>query len=229
MVNALVRQLLACPEVGQVILTRNIQEPTRFVEDVKVSVIDNPAPNGFGANHNAAFRLCRMPCYCVMNPDIELQGNPFPRLLECLGESGAVVAPLIVAPSGQVEDSARRFPTFLALFRKALGGCDGRYEIRPGQEPVTVDWVAGMFMVFGSEDFARLGGFDERYFLYYEDVDICARAWRAGINVMVCPAVSAVHDARRQSRKSLRHLRWHLASMWRYLCQSWRTGSVPRS
>ncbi|HTY02771.1 MAG TPA: glycosyltransferase, partial [Rhodocyclaceae bacterium] len=218
MVTRLVGQLLACPEVAQIIVTRNVPEPTRFVGEGKVDVVENLLPKGFGANHNAAFRRCRAPFYCVLNPDIELQGNPFPDLLAQAGRTGgAVTAPLIVAPDGTVEDSARRFPTLLTLARKALGGPDGRYFIDSGQQTQAVDWVAGMFMLFASSDYAKLGGFDERYFLYYEDVDLCARAWRAGMRVVVVPAVSAVHDARRDSHRSFRHMRWHLASMLRFL------------
>lgn len=218
MVTALVDQLRRCPEVGQIIVTRNIPEPMGLVSDETVSIVENAAPKGFGANHNAAFRLCQRPYYCVLNPDIELQGNPFPDLLECSGgKSGIVTAPLIVAPSGQVEDSVRRFPGLMSLFTKVLGGPDGRYAIRPYQEPLAVDWVAGMFMLFASEDYANLKGFDERYFLYYEDVDICARAWRTGFVVKVVPSASAIHDARRDSHKHFRHMSWHLVSMLRFL------------
>lgn len=228
MVDALVRQLQACPEVGQVILTHNIPESRETVADGMILVIENETPKGFGANHNAAFRQCRMPFYCVLNPDIELPRNPFPSLLACLGERGRIVAPLVVAPGGQAEDSARRFPTVSSLARKALGGDDGRYRIAAGQEPLSVDWVAGMFMLLRADDFAKLSGFDERFFLYYEDVDLCARAWRTGMKVTVCPSAEAIHDARRQSRKNLRHLRWHLASMGRYLWRSWRAGDARR-
>ncbi len=217
MVSALIEQLRNCPEVGQVIVTQNVPEEIRFAPDDLVGVIENPSPKGFGANHNAAFRACRMPIYCVLNPDIQLIGNPFPSLLQSLVEGRReIIAPLIVSPSGGVEDSARHFPTMSGLLKKAVGHNDGRYPMVSGQALIFPDWVAGMFMLFRTTDYARLGGFDERYFLYYEDVDICARAWRDGMKVVLCPSVSAIHDARRQSRKSLRHLRWHLASMARY-------------
>lgn len=218
MVNRLVEQIAACPEVGQIILTRNIPEATPLPSGYPCDVIENAAPKGFGANHNAAFRLCRQPYYCVLNPDIELIGNPFPGLIEhAVHQAGVVVAPLILAPDGGVEDSARRFPTVVSLARKVLGGHDGRYRLVRDEPPRDVDWAAGMFLLFSSSNYQRLGGFDERYFLYYEDVDICARAWRSGMKVTVVPSVSAIHDARRDSHRSLRHMRWHLASMLRFL------------
>jgi GT2 family glycosyltransferase len=220
MVDRLVSQLRNCPTVTRIVLTHNIPENSGTNADGLVEIIDNTVPKGFGANHNAAFIRCREPFYCVLNPDIELNDDLFPALLQCLDDSAvALAAPLILTPSGEMEDSARYFPTLWSLLRKALGGPDGRYAIESGQPVVFPDWVAGMFMLFRSSVFARLGGFDEGYFLYYEDVDICDRAGRAGMKVALCPSVTAIHDARRDSHRNLRHLRWHLASMARYLCK----------
>jgi GT2 family glycosyltransferase len=73
-----------------------------------------------------------------------------------------------------------------------------------------------MFMLFTRETFEAVGGFDERYYLYYEDVDICARLRMAGKEVVLCPTVQVIHDAQRQSHTSPRHLAWHLASMLRF-------------
>jgi GT2 family glycosyltransferase len=73
-----------------------------------------------------------------------------------------------------------------------------------------------MFMLFRSAAFRKVGGFDERYFLYYEDVDLCARLRRAGYDIRVEAAVRVVHDARRDSRRSVRYMAWHLSSILRY-------------
>jgi hypothetical protein len=100
--------------------------------------------------------------------------------------------------------------------RKALGPVP-KLDYEMSTAPMSPDWVAGMFMLFRREVFAEMSGFDERYFLYYEDVDLCRRLRRRGYDVRLVPTVTAVHDARRESRRSLRHLRWHLASMARFL------------
>lgn len=155
--------------------------------------------------------------FCVLNPDIEFKDNPFPVLLNCLRNTGAgVVAPAILDVQGMLADSARYFPTPAGLFRKALGRGDGRYQYGLNDAPCSVDWVAGMFMLFSARAFERLHGFDERYYLYYEDVDICARAHLLQEPVVLCPESVAVHDARRSSRKSFRFMSWHLRSMARY-------------
>jgi GT2 family glycosyltransferase len=227
MAERLVESLLKyCPEVTEIFVTRNIPELLAIVPCDRVILIDNIFPKGFAENHNAAFRLCGQPFFCPLNPDIELTENPFPGLLLAMNRTGAeLVAPIVRKPGGSIDDSVRSFPTLFSLARKAFGGDDGRYLVVDGQAEFHPEWVAGMFMLFNSPAFARLGGFDERFFLYYEDVDICARAWKQGMKITACPKVSVIHDARRDSHRNPVHLCWHLASMARYFWKHW--GRLP--
>jgi GT2 family glycosyltransferase len=71
-------------------------------------------------------------------------------------------------------------------------------------------------MLFRSSAYAKIAGFDERYFMYVEDVDVCTRLWKAGLKVMVCPSAVVIHEARHASRRSWAHLRWHITSLLRY-------------
>lgn len=209
----------------EVILTRNIPERLPFSPGdfpFAVTVVENASPKGFGANHNAAFQLASGDWFCVLNPDIRMPANPFPVLLdEIERQQAAVAAPAVLSPAGQVEDSIRRFPTPLSLGGKMLGRGDGRYSFAVGDETFAADWVGGMFMLFRSADFRRVGGFDEGFFLYYEDVDICTRLWKAGRRVLACPQAQVVHDARRASRRNFRYMRWHVGSMARYFGKHW--------
>jgi hypothetical protein len=117
---------------------------------------------------------------------------------------------------GKPEDSARRFPTFSSLLKKAFAGQPGpEYPSDQGAQPV--DWIAGMCMALRSAAFAQMGGFDERYFLYYEDVDLCRRLHAAGYAVMYEPRASVIHHARRTSRRHPRYMAIHAASALRYL------------
>src|SRR5574343_1555263 len=121
MVAALIRQLILCPEVSQIIVTRNLPETVAYPEHSTICVIENAEPEGFAANHNAAFERVRPPYFCVVNPDIELVGNPFPGLLKSLaGSDAALVAPLVLGGDGQPEDYARRFPNLRQLVAKAF-------------------------------------------------------------------------------------------------------------
>jgi len=217
MVERLVENVLRFHEVGLVLVTLNLPETLHLPVDGRIRVIANPKPKGFGANHNAAFEHCDRPFFCPLNPDIRLPSDPFPRLVVALQRSGsALVAPLVRSPSGSIEDSIRHFPTLLSLSRKAFGRGDGRYVISDDERELYPDWVAGMFMLFRSDCFAELKGFDERFFLYYEDVDICVRAWQQSMKILACTDVSVIHEARRASRRDARHMWWHFNSLSRY-------------
>ena len=217
MVDRLISRLLGFHDVASVILTLNIPEETAFCGNEKVRLIENVSPKGFGANHNNAFHYSHAPYFCVLNPDVEFSEDPFPELLRLKRATAAeIIAPMILNPEGKLEDSVRYFPTVASLARRLLGHGGGCYPISPGQAPFSPDWVAGMFMLFSAAGFSRLEGFDERYFLYCEDIDICRRAHEASLSVVVCPTISVIHDARRDSHKNLRHLRWHLMSMMYY-------------
>jgi hypothetical protein len=220
---------IAChaPDID-VILTCNIPDSNDLgvAEFERFQRIDNPERKGFGANHNAAFLRCSVPFYCVANPDVRFLHDPIPELLACMSDSRVgLVIPRVVDPMGNCEDSVRYFPTLARLAAKALRLDDGRYPVE-GRAPVEVDWAAGMFMLFRAEAFREIGGFDESFFLYYEDVDVCARLWKAGWKVVQHPGVSVVHAAQRASRTKVRYLKWHIASMVRYFWKHW--GRLPQ-
>lgn len=223
--GTLVKNLLTdlntyCATQIEVILTVNIEESLPFSErefDFPLRVVRNAITKGFGANHNAAFRQTETAFFCVLNPDIRLESDPFSVLLGTLSNAGiGVVAPRILSPGGEVEDSARRFPTPVYILKKALG-ITRKLDYEIGDAPIRPEWVAGMFMLFRSETYRELGGFDEQYFLYYEDVDLCLRLRHAGYEVALMPQVSAIHDARRRSHRNLRYLRIHTTSLLRFL------------
>lgn len=212
----------------EVILTLNLPEDERFIEPfiepqgvMPLRIIRNTVPKGFGANHNAAFKHCRCPHFVVVNPDIQTGELRLGPLIETLRGKQRVAAcgPAVLSTSGQVEDSARRFPSLGRLLRRVVLR-QRRPEYNWTDMPIEVDWLAGMFVVFDRDAFEAVGGFDERYFMYFEDADICRRLVQAGWRVRFDPRTSVIHDAQRASHKSLRHLRWHLHSAIRFLLSS---------
>lgn len=216
-----------CPDIDLVV-TSNVAEVSEldFSKWPRVKHIRNPAPRGFGANHNAAFKHCSAKYFCVANPDICIYSNPFPGLIAAMQDPMVgVVAPRVLNASGRTEDSARFFPTPLGIFRRVLAIQDGRYPVE-GVKPLEADWAAGMFLLFRAEAFDHLGGFDENFFLYFEDVDVCTRLWKKGWKVMIHPGVSVVHLARRASRGNFRYFLWHVSSMLRYFLK--HCGRLPR-
>jgi N-acetylglucosaminyl-diphospho-decaprenol L-rhamnosyltransferase len=226
--NALVNQLLGdvqrfCAGRVALVLTQNVPDPVAFATgnlESPVEIIVNPERKGFGANHNAAFSRCQTPYFCVCNPDIRLPSDPFPALLRALeGPRMAVAGPLVRGPDGRIEDSVRRFPTATTLLKKLLSETR-RPDYPTDRGPLEVDWLAGMFMLFRSDAYRAIGGFDEAYFLYYEDVDICHRLHASRNAVVFEPRAEVVHDARRSSRRDPRLALRHLRSLLRFLRRS---------
>lgn len=203
----------------EVLITVNIPEDEGPFEDLPYPsrIIRNAVPKGFGANHNAAFEQSKGQFFVVVNPDIRLPSLNVQKLIEPMRDPKVgAVAPVVFNGHGRVEDNVRRFPTILSLARRILFQkrvTDYVWE----EQPIDVDWSAGMFMVFRRESYEAVNGFDhQRYFMYLEDVDICRRLNKQGWRIVLHPKVNVIHDAQRASRRSFKHMRWHLTSAFRY-------------
>lgn len=227
MIPALVDQLLAFPQVKKIILTLNTPESIHVPSDSRLVCISNKEPKGFGENHNAAFEYCTTPYFCVLNPDISFLENPFPALLEDFSNpSVGLVAPIIKSLDGKIEDSVRHFITPFSLMRRYLSNDDGSYPVVEGGRSFYPEWVAGMFMLFKASTYKEIGGFDEGYYLYVEDVDICTRVWLSGNKVLANPMIAVIHDAQRASRANWRFMRWHISGLFRYFVKY--LGRLPK-
>jgi GT2 family glycosyltransferase len=217
MAQHLVSSLLLFPEIEQIIVTLNIPEDFPSFSSDRVILKKNIQPKGFGANHNAAFSLSQSDTFCVLNPDIIFEVNPFPILLNVLNDySVGVVAPLVLSADGYPEDSMRYFITPLTMAKRIMRLNSGYYSIKNCENDFFPDWVAGMFMLFQANTYEKVGGFDESYFMYCEDADICTRIWKTGYRVVGCLSTRVFHNAQRASHRSFKHLLWHLRSMARY-------------
>ncbi len=209
----------------EVVLTLNIsgdEQVDSTAYSFAIRIVRNAEPKGFGANHNAAFGVARGEFFCVINPDVRLTDDPFATLIAASATDGiGVVGPRVVSPAGAIEDSGRVFPSAGRLLRKLWTRGIRRQPAQPdytiGDVPIEPDWIGGMCMLFRSQQFESIGGFDERYFLYYEDVDLCWRLRRRGWRVLLQPSATVVHGARRSSWTNRRYMRWHLTSMGRFL------------
>lgn len=208
----------------EVILTLNLPETLEI--DCRqlpfpVTLIRNSIPKGFAENHNAAFAVSHGQYFVVLNPDIRLLDDPFGALLSLLqANPRAICAPLIVNAGGVVEDSARHFPTPAFLAAKLIGKLLRRRltsDFIAVEDAISMpDWVAGMFIAVPRDVYRGLHGLDERYRLYYEDVDFCARARLAGCKILVSGHAKVIHEAQRDSHRNLRYLGWHLRSALRF-------------
>ena len=203
----------------EVIVTLNVPEDESWLEQVfnfPLKIIRNESPKGFGTNHNSAHNASQGQYFAVVNPDIRLFDFQISPLINCLANYGAgVCGPVVYGPEGALQDSARCFPSFgRLLLRKLFRQSSPDYLI--SSEVQQVDWLAGMFLLFPSDIYRAIRGFDESYFMYMEDVEICRLLQQRGFHVVWVTSVHVVHDAARASRRSRQHMKWHLTSMLRY-------------
>lgn len=208
-VHALLAALarLRSPAVAKVVLTLNVPEPEPawqaeplpFVLDI----VRNAQPRGFGANHNRALAGVADGFVCVLNPDVVLQEDPFEPLVQALqGHPAGCAYPVQVDAAGRVQDSEREIPSPLALLRRRL----------LKQPEHRVDWVNAACLLMPAAVWHGLGGFDERYFMYCEDVDFCLRLRLQGGRLLRAP-VAITHAGQRASGRRLNHLAWHIRSL----------------
>ncbi len=166
---------------------------------------------GFAAAVNRAARETVAPCLLLVNPDTLLEPAVVDTLvawLETHPETG-LVGPRVVNDDGTVQASARRFPGPSAaiagrstwLSRRFPGNWLTRRNLvaRDATGPVTVDWLAGSCLMVRRDLFERLGGFDEAFFLYWEDADLCRRAAALGFSCTYLPTVSVRHAGGRSA------------------------------
>lgn len=223
LVQRLLLQLaqLSAAHIARVVLTHNIPEPAPSPPPggwpFALERVCNAAPRGFGANHNHALRGAQEAFVCVLNPDVELLAaqEPFAALVRAASAPGVGCAyALQLDAAGQVQDCERALPSPLALWRRRVLGRRER----------AVDWVNAACMVLPRPVWQDLGGFDESYFMYCEDVDLCLRLRLDGLRLHRAQA-RVVHAGQRASGRRWRHLAWHVRSLLRL----WRSAVYRRA
>lgn len=210
--------------VDYVVVTHNIPQPSWSCPAALADccrIIENPLPKGFGANHNAAFLECDTDWFAVVNPDIRLSGDVLTRLIARATPDDAILAPALIDPLAGRPTPNRGLLTPWEILRRRMPGW------LPPYDPA---WLPGAFLLIRSETFRRVGGFDERFYLYAEDVDLCARVRLAGGRLHYMPDVQVSHAAQRSSHIHWRYLRWHVQSLLRLWCSQsfWRYRSLLR-
>ena len=221
-----VRQLLQslhrfeCADQCQIIITDNLGENVPEIDEPdwqSLTIIRNNKPLGFARNHNQAFQLATGEYFCVLNPDVVFDQKVFETLMALIqSEKADIVAPLIVDSKGVHQDSFRNFPTPFEIIRRRFPGYRYIPPFVDSSGLAYPEWIAGIFMFMESETYRKIKGFNEKYRLYFEDVELCARAQLAGLKLVVDTNVYVRHDADRASRKKLIYLLWHIQSAIRF-------------
>jgi len=234
---------LTAEGVGEIVVVDNASVDTSMVELAKAwpkaKRIFSTRNLGYGAGVNLGARSTTAPYLLVCNPDVVASPGAVGKLTALLDASPEVglVGPMLREPSGVVYPSGREFPGmgeaighgFLGLF---WGGnpWTRRYR-RIGQDQHRAreaDWVSGAFFLVRRNVFDDVGGFDEGYFMYMEDVDLCWRLRQAGWVIFYEPSAEVVHEqGRSASQHPYRMLVAHHRSMWRFARQTAQSHERP--
>ena len=211
------------PQVDELVVVANL--PLRLDLPGSAKLIENEQPVGFSANVNRAVRETSAEFVVIANPDTE----PAPDAVKTLREFAAarprcgIAGPQLRYPDGTWQPSRRRFPTVtgtlvrrtpLRYLRRPVEHQTDHYLLdeRP-TEPVEADWMLGAFLLLRREMLEELGGFDEGFRLYGEDIELCYRAAKAGWERWYVPAAVVTHryaaliDRKLLTRRTLWHWR----------------------
>lgn len=214
------------------------QELRNWPRDDCFSLSYSPLPDnrGFGHGHNSAIARVDSQFHLVLNPDVELQSDALRAGLARLMQGAEIVlaCPRVSGRSGEQEFLCKRYPSVLVLllrgfapvfaqrlFRRRMAS----YEMRDacsGDRPVDVSIASGCFMLLRTAAVQAVGGFDDAFFLYFEDFDLSLRLGRQG-RLVFDPAIAIVHHGGYAASKGRHHLRYFIQSGLRFFNRhGWR-------
>jgi GT2 family glycosyltransferase len=177
-----------------------------------VRLIERSTNEGFATGVNLGVRQTRAPFILLLNPDCVVDEQRLHELIAFAQQHphAAIVGPRILNADGSVQGSARRFPGLTTAFAGRSSWLTRRFPNNPlsrrnlpaldAQEtPLDVDWVSGACMLVRREALDQVGGMDERFFLYWEDADLCRRLTDVGWRIVYFPGATIVHAGGRSS------------------------------
>lgn len=183
---------------------------------------------GFGANNNYIYNYAKNylsmsddDLFIVLNPDVIIESSAIDNLSYTMFYNGLKLCAVNLFRDydfSSYDNSIRRFPSLLDfissfLFKKNNSVLDKSHIV----EQSIVDWAAGSFLAFKASHYKSLMGFDESYFMYCEDIDICYRSKANGVPLIYLPYIKAVHLAMHNNRRIFsKHFYWHLRSVVRF-------------
>ena len=232
--------------VGIVIVDNNSEDGVEELADLfpNTTVLKKEKNLGFGAAHNLAFKAMEAEYYFVLNPDTEFfgEGSSLKKMYDYMQSHPkiGILGPKIIYPDGGLQYSCYRFPVFLQpFFRRTSFGKNGYgkklndkflmkdFDHNSGRP---VDWLMGSAMFMRAKALEQVGGFDERFWMYAEDSDLCRRMWEKNWGIYYFPEVTIKHTHGRASSKvpgiiwpmiKNKYARTHIISWFKYFWK-WR-------
>lgn len=161
-----------------------------------VRVIRNDRNEGFGRANNRAVRESRSDLLLFLNTDVVLREGAIELLMEEMRAhpDTGIVGPALITPAGSFQASfGGRTSFFAELAKRGILNRARTQALRKDRSRREVRWVSGAFLLARRKAFLEAGGFDEEFFLYFEDIDLCERALGKGWRVVLLPAAVSLH------------------------------------
>lgn len=170
-----------------------------------VRLICKDANLGFAKANNLGIAQSRGKYLALVNSDVEVLPDCLTRLVDYCErrQDVGVAGPFVLGGDGKMQRSCRGFPTLWNMFCRALAldvmfpkvklFCGYMLWHWPQQEEAEVDILSGCFWLIRRDAYDKVGGLDEAFFMYAEDMDWCLRFWRAGWKLMLVPEAKAIH------------------------------------
>ncbi len=193
-----------------------------------VNLIVNSHIYGFSKNNNIGFENSVGGVIAIINPDIIILPNSIDLIYHYLlnGKNVGMCCPKLLNPDLTRQLSIRKFITPYTLFNRFItAGKDESTNAKVNEylmkdadykSPQKIDWALGAVFFIKRETYQMFGGFDENFFLYVEDVDLCLRMKKAGLDVIYVPDSNFIHVHKRSSRKINKSTFYHFRSMFYY-------------
>lgn len=163
------------------------------------------APNnlGYGLACNYALEFVRTPYVLFMNPDVQLNEDAIERFLEFAQDAPrlGLAGPALKSPESGKYQPVRHLPTPGGILQLSRGkSTPASLPVRPGDAPMSTDWICGAVMFAPTSALREVGGFDPRFFLYFEETDLCRRMALAAYDLWIVPSAVASHSGAASTR-----------------------------
>lgn len=184
---------------------------------------------GFGSGHNIVLEKINnnSKFHLILNPDVIFESKVVPNLIKEIEtkKNVSMIAPKVLFPNRKHQYSCRRYPLILELLARRFTFLKpffkpsifkGQYKDKDLSNPFIVEYITGCFHLYKTKDLIELKGFDERYFLYMEDVDICRKIDALGKSKLYYPKEEIIHVLKQGSSKSIKLFFRHTSSVIKY-------------
>ncbi len=196
-----------------------------FCDQNKLFYYHDGQKRGFGENHNKMFSLLELEnddIFIVCNPDVLIQADQLDGLLHKFMDSNCdifSVKTYFDKEANYVDNPDKYYPGFFN-FAYSLA-TNIRLHYGTDMNKKNPQWISGAFMVFKQEAYKKLNGFDEGYFMYCEDIDLCYRANKLGLEIGYNADYYIEHDTQMQSRRLFSpNMLWHVQSAVRFVVKN---------